>query len=286
MKVILFVIFCLAFCFSGLLRCVIFNVFKAIYNVIVDTYNFFKYKKFQDFNYYGIYNFCGMFGHGKTLSATSKIRSIYRRYKKYGKEVRIISNVKLTDVPYIPLVSFQQVVDIADIALNGEDSYCGTILFIDEVENLLSHRKFSSFPMELMHTLTQQRKCHLVVFSTAQRFHMIDKCWRDISTFVVECNKYWRFQHLRYYDAFDIENAINTQLVKCQRSEWFFVTNKHYSGYDTTEMITKHSAEDFISNDEVLTRRGSELMFNDEGVKHPSRKLQNRRRKQTRKKSL
>ena len=88
-------------------------------------------------------------------------------YKKYGDKVRFISNYKLNDIPYIPLINFNQLVDIGE----EEDSkYEGTVVLIDEVENVLSHRNFANFPLPLLHTLTQQRKKRVYVLASAQRF--------------------------------------------------------------------------------------------------------------------
>lgn len=269
---------CLAFCLSPFLRCFVSNIFKTLFYSVKDTYTYIKYKKWQDFNEYGITNFCGYFGRGKTLTASEMATRTYKRFKRYGKEVRIISNYELKDVPYIPLINFQQVVEIAEQTINGDDGgYCGTILLIDEIENILSHRKFASFPMEIMHTLTQQRKASLCCYSTCQRFAHADKMWRDISNYVVDCHKFWRFQRLTYFDAWEVENAINLNLIRPLKTKWFYVTDKTYNQYDTSSMITKNSAEDFISNDEVLARRGLDLMTNIEGIQRPSKKLKKAR---------
>lgn len=278
------ILFIIAYLFSPFLRCFLHNIFRSIFYLCKDTFEYIYYKKWQEFTWFGIYNFCGMFGKGKSLSCVDYTCRIYRRMQKYGKNVRIISNIDLKDVPYIPLVNFQQVVQIAEDTINGNDNgYCGTILVIDEIENILSHRKYASFPMEIMHTLTQQRKAKLVCFTTLQRWHMCDKCWRDISTWCVQCWKIWRFQRLKFYDGWDIENAINTDLVRCKRTEWFYVKDSTYNQYDTSSMVTKNSAEDFISNDELLGRRGLDLMSNVEGIKHPSKRVVKQRKMKVKK---
>lgn len=274
----------LVYCFSPFIRCLTSNIFKTIYYTIKDSFEYIYYKKWQNWTEYGITNFCGYFGKGKTLTATEKATRLYNKFQKYGKEVRIISNYELKDVPYIPLINFQQVVEIAEQSIRGEDKhYVGTILLIDEIENILSHRKFASFPMEIMHTLTQQRKSSLVCYATCQRFAHADKMWRDISNYVVECNKIWRFERLRYYDAWEVENAVNPNLCRPIKTQWYFVTNKIYNQYDTSSMITKNSAEDFISNDEVLSRRGVDLMSNIEGIKRPCKRIEKQRKMKVKK---
>ena len=106
---------------------------------------------------------------------------------------------------------------------------------------------------------------------TAQRFFMVDKIWRSITTNVIDCNKYWRFAHASYYDAWDYENAMNTQLIKRYWHDWWFVKNSDYNGYDTSEMISKTSAHDFISNEDAIVRKGLDSQVNELAVKNHAR---------------
>ena len=85
---------------------------------------------------------------------------------------------------------------------------------------------------------------------------MVDKIWRSITTNVIDCNKYWRFQHCEIYDAWDLEQSQNKKEIKRKSNIWWFVKNSDFDCYDTEEMISKNKAEDFISNDETLTRIG------------------------------
>lgn len=254
------------------------HTIKYVFN---DIYNYVINRKWRNWNesWCGIYQFCGYFGHGKTLSATHKALQIYARMKKYGKKVRIISNYELKHVPYIPLTSFDQIVEIGKIAAElddkgkRKDSYEGTIILIDEIEFLLNNRKFASFPTALLSAICQQRKGHIVIYTTLQRWHMCDKSFRDLSLWCVDCSKFWRFQRNRYYDGWDVENATSNQMIQCKKTEWWFVENRFYDAYDTTKMISQSSADDFISNEESIRNRGIESVRNDDIVKHPSKKL-------------
>lgn len=250
------------FIISPLFRVIIFNLHRIGIYSFYDIYEYIKYQRWKEFNLYGIDMFIGMFGHGKTLSMTHKARLIYNRF---GDNVRFISNYKLVDIPYIPLINFNQLVDIGE----EEDSkYVGTVVLIDEVENVLSHRNFANFPLALLHTLTQQRKKKVYILCSAQRFFMVDKLFRSITTNVINCNKFWRFQHCEIYDAWDLENAMNYSLIKRKANLWWFVRNKDFDSYDTSEMVKKSSAENFISNDEALVRKGLDSMVNSEAIVH------------------
>lgn len=263
---------CLA---AGIICCLIFPLFRLIlfnlHNIgiysVYDLINYFKFKKWEEFNLYGIDMFIGMFGKGKTLSMTHRVRLLY---KKYGGNIRIISNYRLNDIPYIPLINFNQIVELGD---NPSDKFVGTIVLIDEIENVLSHRNYANFPLALMHSLTQQRKLHIYIMCSAQRFFMVDKLWRSITTNVYDCNKIWRFQNCKVYDAWDLENSMNPSMIKRLANLWWFVKDSDFLAYDTSQMISKNAAEDFISNDELLARKGLDSVANNEAVLHPSKKV-------------
>lgn len=262
MSKLIFFGFILLFVLSPLFRVILFNLHRVGIYSVYDLYTYIRYQRWKEFNLYGIDMFIGMFGHGKTLSMTHKARLIYSRF---GDSVRFISNYKLVDIPYIPLINFNQLVDIGE----EEDSkYVGTVVLIDEVENVLSHRNFANFPLALLHTLTQQRKKKVYILCSAQRFFMVDKLFRSITTNVFNCNKYWRFQHCEIYDAWDLENAMNYSMIRRKANLWWFIKNKDFDSYDTSEMVKKSTAENFISNDEALVRKGLDSMVNSEAIVH------------------
>ena len=241
--------FAILFVASPFFRCLVTNIHNSVYYAVRDIYEYFKYGKYKQFNEYGIDCYCGMFGHGKTLSMIHRVTSLYNRYD----HLRVISNIHLNNIPYIPLTNFQQLVDIG---LDEDEDYNGTIIVIDEISSVLSHRNFSKFPIALIGLLMQQRKKKCYIVCTAQRFGQVDKLWRDITTNVIDCNKRWRFQNLKYYDAWDYENSLNREILKAFLNRWWFVRNKDYSAYDTSEMINAQKASDFISNDETIQRIG------------------------------
>ena len=274
MKYTLLICF-LIFCFIAfpLIRVIICNLHRIGLYSLLDTVLYIKDQKWKDFNLFGISMFIGMFGHGKTLSMTHQARLIY---EKYGDKVRFISNYKLNDIPYIPLINFNQLVDLGE---EEEENYIGTVILIDEIENVLSHRNFANFPLPLLHMLTQQRKKRVYILCSAQRFFMVDKLWRSITTNVYNCNKFWRFQHVEEYDAWELENAMNYSMIKRKSNNWYFVRNADYLAYDTSQMISKGTAEDFISNDVSIVRRGLDASVNIDAIEKGSKKLQKIRKR-------
>ena len=118
----------------------------------------------------------------------------------------------------------------------------------------------------------QQRKRKIKIMCTAQRFFMVDKIWRSITTNVIDCNKFWRFEHNTFYDAWDYENAMNDKLIKRLFHCWWFVKDKDFDCYDTSQMISKSSAQDFISNEESIIRKGLDNVVNIQAVKNPKKR--------------
>lgn len=312
------------FLISPLVRCLTLNFafLRAELYAVRDAFGYVIHRKWRFFNEYGIDMFVGMFGHGKTLSMTHKAR---RLYKRFGNTVLFVSNYRLFGIPYVPLVNFNQLLELGEERhahysyrevmdglpgwyydrngqilpeyieyekrYYGDDEneyilmkmvkrwkYQATVVLIDEIEDVLSHRNYASFPLQLLNTLTQQRKKHVYIMCSAQRFFMVDKIFRGITTHVIDCNKYWRFQAMYYYNAWDYENAMTPQLIKSVRSRWFFVNNKDFRAYDTEQMVSRSMSADFISNDESLARLGLDNVVNEMAVQKPSHKLKKFRR--------
>lgn len=266
-----------------LVRCALFNLHRICYYSVKDIYTYFKLCKWQDFNLYGIDLFVGMFGKGKTLTMTHRVAGLYN---KYGDKLRIISNYNLKDIPYIPLINFNQLVELGcvdtspippqypdedDVTYSwrvfkhdlntymGEESkLVGTVVCIDEISSILSNRNYANFPLELLGLLCQPRKKNVYIMCTAQRFFMVDKLFRSLTTNVYDCRKRWRFQRYSVFDAWSYENATDVSLVRPLFSGCWFVEDADYQSYDTSELIDKHKASDFISNEDTLVRKGLE----------------------------
>lgn len=247
-------------------RLIICNLHRIAYYAVLDLYNYFRFRKWEEFSYFGIDMFVAMFGKGKTLSMTHRARQIYAQY---GDKVRFFSNYHLNDIPYTPLVNFSQLVDLGSDEDEDGDDYVGTVVLLDEISSVLSHRNFASFPLELLSMLCQQRKRRIYIMCSAQRFFMVDKIWRGITTNVIICNKIWRLVHNTYFDAWEYENATTTTILQRLGHAWWFCRDSDYNAYDTSEMITRSAAEDFISNEEAITRKGLDagLVCNDAAVR-------------------
>lgn len=257
-------------------RCFLKNLFYVIGYAFKDLYFYIKEKKWRLFGDYGIHLYIAMFGHGKTLSIAHKCQKLYRQY---GNSLLFVSNIKLCGIPYVELKNFNQLLELGDE--ENADKHVGYVVVIDEVQALLNNRNYQNFPLALLGMLCEQRKRHICIYASCQRFFMVDKLFRSITTYVIDCNKYWRFQHNSYYDAWDYENSMNPQLVKRIKHKWWFVRDIDYNSYDTTQMVSKLNPEDFISNDETLAHLGVDNVQLD-AISKPSRKLKKNQRARVR----
>ena len=253
------------------------NLPSVCFYAVKDTFDYFRLKKWKyGRGLFGIDIFVGLFGKGKTLSMVHRARMIY---KIYGDRVRILSNIGLQDIPYVPLINFNQIVQLQQ----NNDNYDLTLVLIDEIEHVLSHRNYSNFPLAMLGTIAQSRKIKppVYIICTAQRFFMVDKLFRSLCSHVIDCDKRWRFQKNTIYDAWEVETKSSFDNVRVQSSIYWFVRDLDYFSYDTLDLVTGSSAEDFISNDEALIRKGADYMEKQVVLNH-SGHIKKRRAKQAR----
>ena len=97
--------------FSPFWRMFFSHIFEIYFHWVKDIILYFKEKKYKTFTYFGIDLFCGMFGHGKTLSIVHRCQQIY---KNFGDDTLFISNFHLENIPYMELTNFKQLVQIGE----------------------------------------------------------------------------------------------------------------------------------------------------------------------------
>lgn len=232
-----------------------------IYYFLKDTYFYFKDKKWKEWNGFGLIFYCGLFGTGKTLSATKYVISMAKKYK-----LNVISNISLKGIEYTPLTNYHQILNAPPY----------TIIFIDEISTLWNSRDYKNFPTEVLFQMLQNRKSHIQFISTAQRFEHVDKLLRDVASYVVDCRKFWRFTSNTFYDAYMYER-VNGQFLQPVDTVLSFISDSDYNAYDTNEIIDNVKKTEFISNEEILGRR-VDTVFNPlkVGAKGTNKRFRNR----------
>ena len=278
-------------------RILVTNPFKDVYYFFRDAYFYIAHKEYNNCKTGEMVAFTGLFGKGKTLSAVHYIMHLYRAFNNrlvWDKEtesfvtqkVHIISNVQLLQVDNFEyLENLSQIVQEAQVNKDFDrENKTRTILIvlIDEASVQLNSRSFkNNINADFLNTLLTSRHYHMSMFYTSQRFNLTDKLLRDVTQQVVDCNKFWRLQGQKVYDAYELENAGNPENVAPIRKTGFFVRNRDYEAYDTLAVVSKlnkaFTEDDFISDSEILLLRNPSVASDGSGedVKGFGKLLQN-----------
>lgn len=267
-----------------------FHPFKTVRYVVMDCLKWMRYHKWNICSTGQLIAFVGLFGKGKTLSAVHFVLSKYKKYNNkriydFGRKkwvtqkVHIISNVKLNGVPYENFVGLAQIVQVADrFRKQDEKNDTLTCVFVlgDEFSVQLNSRKFKeNIDPLFLNTLLTCRHHHITLVYTSQRFAHVDALLRQVTSFVIDCDKKWRFMVHGQYDAFALENASDPTLVCPLRRFGWFVSDADYNAYDTLACVDNLSKScrsgDMLSEDEILTLQQNNSI-NMDAVLKPSRK--------------
>ena len=282
--------------------CGISNIHSLIYYGIKDIIDYFKYKKSRLVRTGEIIGFIGLFGRGKTLSAVHHVCAIYRaknglrvycpRRKKWvTQRVNIISNVNIKECEYENLVSLEQVVLSTDTVRDYDDEHdtlTVTLVLIDEAGSELNSRAFrSNIDPLLLNSILTCRHWNISIFYTAQRFGHVDALMRQVTSYVLSCEKTWRFQIQKKFDAWELEQASSPSLVACKSILCWFVKDKDYKAYDTYECVDKLKKDmkdgHMMSAEEILALRVGPEVSNMDGVIGYSKKYLKSTKKRNRK---
>ena len=271
-------------------RCIVFHPLLLIFYGVRDGVQWLRRRSF-DLCFTGqMVCYTGLFGRGKTLTAVHKVTGLYRRFD--GKQVwcgrrrrivtqkiKILSNVELTNVPFEKLVSLQQIVQLAkgqQLIDDEADTLTSILVLGDEFSVQLNSRNFrKNIDPLFLNSLLTCRHYHLSIFYTAQRFGQVDALLRQVTSYVVECEKMWRFQKLSYYDAWELENATNPRLLAPYARGCWFVRQSDYDAYDTLAVVEdldrRVSADEMMSPQEILDLQRNQGA-NMQAVSKPSRR--------------
>ena len=286
--------FAVALAVSRIFRCVVFHPIKCLYFSIKDFYWWCVHKGFNNCPVGALDIYCGYFGSGKTLSLVHKVISLYNRYndkivwcdcrKKFvTQKVKILSNVDLS-VPFEHLDSLAQVVNAAKINRSiddANDTLTVTIVAMDELSVQMNSRSFKdNFNAYFLNTLLTCRHSYISIYGSAQRFQHVDKLMRDVTHTVIQCRKIWRFQLWSSYDAWEMENATNAEMIRPLRRGLWFVHDEDYSAYDTLAIVDnlkkKFEDGDILSYAEIINNQVSAGPLGLEVTTNPTAKAKRR----------
>lgn len=212
-----------------------------------------------------------------------------RRKKIVTQRVKVLSNVALK-IPYEDFVSLEQIVLCAErnqVYDDEHDTLTVTLVLGDEFSVQMNSRNFkSNIDPLFLNTLLTCRHYRISLYYTSQRFGHVDALLRQVTSYVVDCDKLWRFQRQNLYDAWELENATNTLLLTPLARTCWFVRNKDYDAYNTLACVgnLKKSMQDgdMMTEDEILALQCNN-QTNMEGITKPAKRWM-RNRKQRNKK--
>lgn len=308
---LLFILLVFAFFFflvtNHMFRYAIMHLPSTLYWGLHDIYDYIVHKRYNEFTGFGkIENYIASssqaFGCGKTLTMVNQVRRIYRLYNNkmvfdYEKKIfvkqkiRVFSNVTFTDIPYIPFVGISQFSNIDEYYKKPYSPYNEVfgshdiILFaVDEIGHVFNSRDFkNNFSTETLTRLLQVRKNKILWIGTSQRWGLVDKIIRETSSTVTTCRKWWRFILLQEYDAYELENAKNTDIIKPVSSRVWFAFDKDYKSYDTNQLVSdlnKQISQGDIIRTETILNNAGQVYGDMETI--PQRHIKFRERKQLR----
>ena len=271
-------------------RVAVMNPHFTVFYGIKDFYKYVRYRKWNNLKTGFIIAFVGLFGKGKSLSA---VHYVVKRYFKYNnkriydffrkkwvtQKVFVLSNVDLT-IPHKKFTGLRQMVDLAEQMkeIDEENDTLTCILVLgDEFSVQLNSRSFkTNIDPLFLNTLLTCRHHHISLIYTSQRFNHVDALLRQVTSYVVSCNKCWRFMVHNQYDAYALENATDPTLVKPLKRYGWFIRDLDFNAYDTlacVENLSKSCKDgDMMTEEEILMTIADKGVQMD-GVLKPSRKF-------------
>lgn len=278
------------------IRIMVFHPILTTYYAVTDLFNYFRYCKWRLAPYGELIAFNAYFGGGKTLNAVHLVALWYRKFnnkkvwcsrrKKWvTQKIVIYSNVAFKTIPYIKFESLKQIVQLTKVAQEVDDQQDTlTVYYVlgDEFSTQLNSRNFkTNIDGMFLNSLLTCRHYRLSIIYTSQRFKHVDALIRQVTQSARACKKWWRCITLNYYDAWDLENAANLEMVKPIKRIGWFIRNKDFNEYDTMAVVQdfqkSYETNDFISSQEILSNIAASS--DTDGVMHLKGSFKRRKKK-------
>lgn len=160
--------------------------------IIIFYILFFKLKLYIDFktffrrgfkkvdNAFGLFCYTGKQGKGKTYSAIKFLIE-----QKMAHNYRILTNVKSFDI-FSDTLYFSDINDIIDYCTSFKENEENIIIFFDEIFTILE--KNTRINKKILSFLSQLRKRHIILVTTAQEWAEINITFRRYVRFQISCN--------------------------------------------------------------------------------------------------
>ncbi len=192
------------------------------------------------FPYHGVYDFCGMQGSGKTITAVRMISNIYLDYK----DVYLVTNVNintdiLTHIPKENIIPFTRYYQLF-FTYNKP-----VIFFIDEAHLLFNSLESRNADVNMFQVISQNRKNQRLFILTSQVFSRLQPVMREQINTIIDCKTYFNFlTHCNVYHDFEKQKD---ELVGKKEFGCFYTHKRkiHYQMYDTFQIINYSKESEF-----------------------------------------
>lgn len=290
------IVFAFVYVYCVPFRVFVRHPFLTVYYGISDGIDYILHKKWNECPTGKLIAYTALFGKGKTLSVVHYVVGMYNRYnnkpvfdrdrKKFvTQKIHVISNVDLS-IPFERFISLEQIVNVAESFREKDlenDTLTCTLVLGDEFSVQMNSREFKkNIDPLFLNTLLTCRHHHISLIYDAQRFNHVDALLRQVTSYVVECDKVWRFMVHRQYDAYELENATNPSLITPKACYGWFIRNRDYEAYDTLACVgnlkKSFNDGDMMTEEEILALQCNNGA-NMDVVSKPSRKYRKNKKR-------
>lgn len=184
--------------------------------------------------YFGVYDFSGPQGSGKTLNAVRLVNNIFADYPNTLLVSNIYINLDIcTNIPKENVIDFRRYYQLYEF----EDEEMPVIFLIDEAHILFNSLNSRNTDVNLFKLISQNRKRRRIFILTSQVFSRLEKFMREQINTIITSKTYLNFLTIgQVYSNFDINKE---ELVGTREFSFMFTHKKdvHYKMYDTRQVI-------------------------------------------------
>ncbi len=220
--------------------------------------------------FWGIYQFVGLPGEGKTLSMVAHME----RARSDNPALMIATNFGYVREE-ARISHWLDIVKVSDAA-RKQKRPC--IIAIDEIHITFDSSDWRKFPAELLALLSFNRKFRVQFLCSSQIYERIPKKIRDIGNYTVICKNIWGADRLfrnYYFDKDDYEATFSGQKKRAKFIREYVADDHLYLLYDTLKHVDKMTA---LANEKDKKQEAFDLLFGskeaeeDEGpdAQHPA----------------
>lgn len=201
---------------------------------------------------WGIYDYVGLPGEGKTLSMVAHIE----RERAKNKDLAVYTNFGYkheTNCIY-------HWSDIVKYAKQCYHKKIPCLIAVDEVHITFDSSEYRNFPPEMNAVLSFNRKYKCQFLFSAQRNDRIPKKIKSLSNYTVLCRNWNKTDRLfvnYYYDTNDYEDEFSGERKKANFIRQFIASDDLYELYDTNRQVDR-----MVSNSDVEKKKKIEAFEN------------------------